>query len=184
MDSRALEWVQRTTTINFVPSACVADRSKKKSLSQICIRLSRQIAGGNGEILVLRIGGEYVTAHRQIKTHIHTGALISAGEEKNIQHLSQRYFLSKRISQCWGPIAAFVCKRAGKRCMWLSACAGEEEKKQSRSWTCLDIAVSLYIYLRWFENPFSEMSEISQYLQIAPLFFKDLTHSESGVIAA
>lgn len=44
------------------------------------MHLSREIAGGNGEILELRIGGENVTAHRQMKTH--REALISAGEEK------------------------------------------------------------------------------------------------------
>ncbi len=48
------------------------------------MHLSREIAGGNGEILELRIGGENVTAHRQMKTH--SEALISAGEEKNIQN--------------------------------------------------------------------------------------------------
>lgn len=48
------------------------------------MHLSREIAGGNGEILELRIGGENVTAHRQMKTH--REALISAGEEKNIQN--------------------------------------------------------------------------------------------------
>lgn len=45
------------------------------------MHLSREIAGGNGEILELRIGGENVTAHRQMKTH-REKTLISAGDEK------------------------------------------------------------------------------------------------------
>lgn len=50
------------------------------------MHLSREFAGGNGEILELRIGGENVTAHRQMKTH--REALISAGEQKkNMQEL-------------------------------------------------------------------------------------------------
>lgn len=44
------------------------------------MHLSREFAGGNGEILELRIGGENVTAHRQMKTH--REALISAGEQE------------------------------------------------------------------------------------------------------
>lgn len=50
------------------------------------MHLSREIAGGNGEILELRIGGENVTAHRQMKTHRKKKPLISAGEEENIQN--------------------------------------------------------------------------------------------------
>lgn len=45
------------------------------------MHLSREIAGGNGEILELRIGGENVTAHRQMKTH-REKTLISAGDEE------------------------------------------------------------------------------------------------------
>lgn len=63
------------------------------------MRLSREIAGGNGEILDLRIGGENVTAHRQMKTH--REALISAGEVKNIQNQLEPTLFStlRRISR-------------------------------------------------------------------------------------
>lgn len=72
------------------------------------MHLSREIAGGNGEILELRIGGENVTAHRQMKTH--RKALISAGEEKkkNIQNqLEPTSFFphEENHSQCYGAIA-------------------------------------------------------------------------------
>ena len=49
------------------------------------MHLSREIAGGNGEILELRIGGENVTAHRQMKTH-REKTLISAGDDKTHTH--------------------------------------------------------------------------------------------------
>lgn len=63
------------------------------------MQLSREIAGENGEILELRIGGENVTAHRQMKTH--REAFISAGEEKNIQNQLEptSFFPSRRITR-------------------------------------------------------------------------------------
>lgn len=71
---------------------------------------SREIAGGNREILDLRIGGENVTAHRQMKTH--REALISAGEgEKNPSkpNLNQHYFsLFKNQPQYYRPFN-FIC---------------------------------------------------------------------------
>lgn len=81
------------------------------------MHLSREIAGGNGEILELRIGGENVTAHRQMKTH--REALISAGEEKKTSktNLNQHHFpLSKNNSRCDGPIAlvSFMCFSGAK----------------------------------------------------------------------
>lgn len=65
---------------------------------------SREIAGGNREILELRTG-EKTTAHRQMKTH--RKALISAGGEKNIQkqlQLTVLFPLSENESQCCGPV--------------------------------------------------------------------------------
>lgn len=67
------------------------------------MRLSREIAGGNGEILELRIGEENVTAHRQMKTH--RKALISAGAEEkththtNIQNQHKRTSFIPRLSK-------------------------------------------------------------------------------------
>lgn len=71
------------------------------------MRLSPEVALGNGEILELRTGGENVTAHRQVKTH--REALISAGDEKTSKtNFSRRYFsLSKNQPQSCGPIVSF-----------------------------------------------------------------------------
>lgn len=72
------------------------------------MRLSPEVAGGNEETLELRIGGEDVTAHRQVKTH--REALISAGEEKTSKtNFNQHYFsLSKNQPQCCRPVVSFV----------------------------------------------------------------------------
>lgn len=76
------------------------------------MHLSREIAGGNGEILELRIGGENVTAHRQMKTH-RKKPLISAGEEENIQNQLEptAFFFfapSKNHPQCQRGATALV----------------------------------------------------------------------------
>lgn len=79
---------------------------------------SREIAGGNREILELRTGEKTVTAHRQMKTH--RKALISAGDEENIQKQLQPTFLfplSENESQCCGPVCldSFLCSGGAVR---------------------------------------------------------------------